>query len=81
MGGWEEGPRIFLTGGGAGPILDNPVEYPKEVHIGLKYHCKHCSYKATQKGNLKELRKSGVEGNKYLCKYCSFQATSKNYLL
>ena len=41
------------------------AEHLKFVDEGVKYPCKHCSYKETQKGNLKEHQKSEHEGVKY----------------
>ena len=48
--------------------------------MGVKYHCKLCSYEATQKGNLKEHQKSVHDGIKYPCKHCSYQATQEQAL-
>ena len=44
-------------------IKGSLAKHHKEVHVGLTYRCKHCSYKATLKGSLEEHQKSVYEGN------------------
>ena len=44
-------------------------------HVGVIYPCKLCSYKVTQKGELKEHQKLIHEGVKYIFKHCSYEAT------
>ena len=47
------------------------------MHKGVKFPCEHCDYKATQKGNLLNHKKSIHEGFKYPFDHSDYKATLK----
>ena len=50
----------------------------QSVHMGKKYPCEKCEYKATRKSNLTTHHQSVHMGKKYQCLECDYKATKKS---
>ena len=57
------------------------VEHILSKHEGVRYVCKHCGYKATQKSNLKRHIKYKHQGLRYECPHCDSQLTTRSSLI
>ena len=51
-----------------------------DISISVKYPCRQCDYKATQKSNLKTHIESTHEGVKFQCNQCDYKATKQSNL-
>ena len=63
------------------PIKCSLLAHNKSKHVGVKYPCDQCDYKATRKHSLLTHIKSIHKGVKYPCDQCDYKATYKNHLL
>ena len=50
------------------------------MDYGVKYSCKFCDYKATQKENLQQHMKSIPDRVNHSCEFCEYKATTKSHL-
>ena len=59
---------------------DSLKSHMKAIHLGIKYPCPDCDYKATAEKSLKMHIETIHNGVRYKCTICGLEYSSKQYL-